>query len=105
MVSYSVGRTMLRARKVGKRAEKDESRSHIIDLPLVGRSKNPKDFSGGGKPSRTVPPTRNLLRKFRPPHKGEVRRGSVPRLRAHRLRGLLQHVEHAQRLDAVGHRP
>src|SRR6266550_9364019 len=44
-----------------------------FSLPLVGRHRNSR-FSGipGWGNSRASNPTRNLLRKFRPPHKVEV---------------------------------
>ena len=47
----------------------------VFHLPLVGRSKNPKDFSGGGNLSAAPAPHPKSLRcatRFRPPHKGEV---------------------------------
>ncbi len=52
-----------------------ERRAYRANLPLVGRSENPKDFPGGGAVQTDgSPPTRNapLRYAFRPPHEGEV---------------------------------
>jgi len=86
-----------------------------LHLPLVGRSKNPKDFSGGGNLSAApAPHPKSLARtlslhaatRFRPPHKGKVV-SSAPRhagparvlLRLHPGNGTPARAAHLCRLD------